>query len=173
MNFASLLGALVRLPWRWYGVALTCMAIYLIGFAMGQRDVQQAWTSERQRQQLAAAQQSVHVAQMQTQQERINQKVSTDYENQKFKLGNRTSVVRPGDSGVCVIPIPTRDPMPSVAAPAIAVSASTANPVPDSYRDEGEGAVSCEQLARDSAQTTLMLLGLQRWYKDQSEAANP
>ena len=40
----------------------------------------------------------------------------------------------------------------------------------DISRLEAEGAIGCEQLARDAADTTLMVLSFQRWYAEQAKA---
>jgi hypothetical protein len=48
--------------------------------------------------------------------------------------------------------------------------AATADPVPAA--GQPAGSPTCEKLAEDAAQTTLMLLGLQRWYREQHENNN-
>lgn len=168
MNAIALIGALGAWPWRLVLTLLLCLAIFIAGFVMGQRHVQQVWDVERQQQQTAALEQSLHVAQIQTQQERINQKISTDYETQKSMLARRAPVLRDGALSLCV---PANHSAPSVSAiaePASSADAATTNPVPDPARDAG--AIGCEQLARDAADTTLMVLWFQRWYAEQAKA---
>ena len=50
--------------------------------------------------------------------------------------------------------------VPTVPSVAARTDAATADPVP---------AASCEQLAEDAAQTTLMVVEFQRWYREQRE----
>ena len=168
MNVIELFGALGAWPWRLVLGLLLCLAVFITGFGMGQRHVQQVWDAERQQQQTAALNQSLHVAQIQTQQERINQKISTDYETQKSILARRAPVLRHGALSLCVPASNATSPMPAIAEPAASADAATTNPVPDPARDAG--AIGCEQLARDATDTTLMVLSFQRWYVEQSKA---
>lgn len=168
MNAIALIGALGAWPWRLVLTLLLCLAIFIAGFDMGQRHVQQVWDVERQQQQTAALEQSLHVAQIQTQQERINQKISTDYETQKSILARRTPVVRDGALSLCVPASHAASPVSAIAEPAPSADAAPANPVPDPARVAG--AIGCEQLARDATDTTLMVLSFQRWYVEQSKA---
>jgi len=169
-----LLPWLCALPLRWIVASLLAGGLFWAGFRQGQQDVQQAWDAERHQQQTAALNQSLHVAQIQTQQERINQKISTDYETQKSMLARRAPVLRDGALSLCVPASNATSPMPAIAEPAPSVDAATTNPVPDPARHAG--AISCEQLARDAADTTLMVLSFQRWYAEQAKvqgAAQP
>ena len=168
MNVMALIGNLSAWPWRLVLTLLLCLAIFIAGFVMGQRHVQQVWDVERQQQQTAALAQSLHVAQIQTQQERINQKISTDYETQKSILARRTPVLRDGAISLCIPATNATSPMPAIAEPAPSADAATTNLVLDAARDAG--AIGCGQLARDAADTTLMLLSFQRWYVEQAKA---
>ena len=168
MNVIALIGVLSAWPWRKVLGLLLCLAIFIAGFVMGQRHVQKAWTAERLEQQAKTLEQSLHVAQIQTQQERINQKISTDYETQKSILARRVPVPSAGALSLCVPASHTAGPVPANAELTSSSVAAPANPVPDSARDAG--AIGCEQLARDAADTTLMVLSLQRWYAEQAKA---
>jgi len=156
------------LPLRWIVSSLLAAVLFGAGYRQGQLGVQQAWDAERQQQQTAALNQSLHVAQIQTQQERINQRISTDYETQKSILARRAPVLRDGALSLCVPASHTTDSVPANAEPAPSTDAATVNPVPDPARDAG--AIGCEQLARDAADTTLMVLWFQRWYAEQAKA---
>lgn len=163
-----LLPWLGALPLRWIVASLLAAGLFWAGFRQGQQDVQQAWDAERQQHQTAALNQSLHVAQIQTQQERINQKISTDYETQKSKLARRAPLLRDGALSLCIPASNATSPMPAIAELAPGADAATTNPVPDSARDAG--AIGCEQLARDAADTTLMVLSFQHWYTEQAKA---
>ena len=156
------------LPLRWIVSSLLAASLVGAGYLQGQQDVQKAWDAERQLQQAAVLAQSLQVAQIQTQQERINQKISTDYETQKSILARRAPVLRDGALSLCVPASNATSPMPANAEPAPSNDAAPANPVPDPARDAG--AIGCEQLARDATETTLMVLSFQRWYVEQSKA---
>lgn len=168
MNVIALIGALSAWPWRTVLWLLLFLAIFIAGFVMGQRHVQQAWSAERLQQEAQSLEQSLHVAQIQTQQERINQRISTDYETQKSMLARRVPVPSAGALSLCIPASNATSPMSAISEPAPGTDAAPANPVPDPARDEV--AISCEQLARDAADTTLMVLSFQRWYVEQSKA---
>lgn len=163
-----LLPWLGALPLRWIVSSLLAAGLFGAGFRQGQQDVQQAWDAERQQQQTAVLNQSLHVAQIQTQQERINQKISIDYETQKSILARRAPVLRDSALSLCVPASHAASPVSAIAEPAPSADAAPANPVPDPARDAG--AIGCEQLARDAAYTTLMVLSFQRWYVEQAKA---
>ena len=163
-----LLPWLGTLPLRWIVASLLAAGLFGAGFRQGQQDVQQAWDDERQQQQTTALNQSLHVAQIQTQQERINQKISTDYETQKSILARRAPVLRDSALSLCVPASHAASPVSAIAEPAPSTDAAPANPVPDPARDAV--AIGCEQLARDAADTTLMVLAFQRWYAEQAKA---
>ena len=168
MNVSALFGVLFAWPWRVVLGLLLCLAGFISGFALGQRHVQQAWNAERLQQQAETLQQSLQVAQLQTQQERINQKISTDYETQKSMLARRTPLLRYGALSLCIPPSNAAGPMPTMAEPPPSPYATPANAVPDPVRDAGP--ISCDQLARDASDTTLMVLSFQRWYAEQAKA---
>jgi hypothetical protein len=168
MNVSALFGVLFAWPWRVVLGLLLCLAGFISGFSLGQRHVQQAWIAERLQQQTETLQQSLQVAQLQTQQERINQKISTDYETQKSMLARRTPLLRDGALSLCIPPSNAAGPMSAMAEPPPSPYATPANAVPDPARDADP--ISCDQLARDASDTTLMVLSFQRWYAEQAKA---
>ncbi len=168
MNVMALIGTLSAWPWRLVLTLLLCLAVFIAGYVMGQRHVQQAWSAELLEQQANALEQSLHVAQIQTQQERINQRISTDYETQKSMLARRVPVPSAGALSLCIPASNATSPMSAISEPAPGTDAAPASPVPDPARDAG--AIGCEQLARDAADTTLMVLSFQRWYAEQAKA---
>ena len=74
------------------------------------------------------------------------------------RVPQRVRIDAPDSSGA----VPT---VPSVAA---RVDAATADPIPAA--DQPEISAACEKLAEDAAQTTLMVVEFQRWYREQREA---
>lgn len=168
MNVIALFGVLFAWPWRVVLGLLLCLAIFIAGFVLGQRHIQQVWNAERLHQQAESLKQSLQAAQIQTQQERINQKISIDYETQKSKLARRPPVLRDGSLSLCIPPSNPAGPMPAVAQFAPSADAAPTNLVPDPDRDAA--IISCDQLARDATDTTLMVLSFQRWYAEQAKA---
>ena len=164
-------GLLLLLPWRWITSALLCLGLFASGYRFGQQGVEQAWDSERLQHQTAALQQSLQVVQVQTRQERINQEIATDHENKKSILASRSTVLRDGAVSLRVQSngsFGSSSDMPNIPEPAASAHGAAPNAVLDPARVEES--VSCDQLARDAAETTLMVLSFQRWYAEQSNA---
>jgi len=154
-------------PWRWFAAGVLSLTVFAAGFTAGQRRIERAWAVERLQQQAVALQKSLHVAQVQTQQERINQQIQTDYETQKNLLARRSSVLRDSAHSLCIPASGVSSPVPTTAEPAASTDASAAYAVPDPPGDATM--ISCEQLARDATDTTLMVMAWQRWYAEQTQ----
>jgi len=154
-------------PWRWLTAGVLLLSIFAAGFTAGQRRIERAWAVERLQQQAVTLQQSLHVAQVQTQQERINQQILTDYENKKSLLARRSPVLHDSAHSLCIQTSGITSPMPPTVEPADSTDASAAHAVPDPPGDAST--ISCEQLARDATDTTLMVMALQRWYAEQAQ----
>lgn len=131
----------------------------LCGIQVGESRLQKAWDAEKQKIALAQAKQEQRVADVRMTQSQITQEISNEYAKRSKLLADRQFDSRAG--GVCNVPTAGGGHLPVVSeAPARAAPAST-NPLPAPSGDAGE--VSCEQLSKDAAQTTLMLLEIQRW----------
>jgi len=190
---AWLLPWLRALPLRWIVSSLLAAGLFWAGHWQGQQGVQQAWDAERLKQQTAALQQSLQVAQVQTRQEQINQRITTDHDTRKSQLqrlwqppkASAAPVAASSDSpNSQSVPADLRadadrlrdstsssspGPLSAHAQPATGVDAAAAHAVPDPAI--AQIPVSCEQLASDAAQATLMVLSFQRWYAEQAKAA--
>ena len=164
-------GLLLLLPWRWITSALLCLGLFASGYRFGQQGVEQAWDSERLQHQTAALQQSLQVVQVQTRQERINQEIATDHDNKKTILARRPTVLRDGALSLYVQSnglFGSTGDMPVIPKSAASAHGAAPNFVFDPARVEES--VSCDQLARDAAEATLMVLSFQRWYAEQFKA---
>ena len=189
---AWLLPSLGALPLRWIVSSLLAAGLFWAGHWLGQQGVQQAWDAERLQQQTAALQQSLQVAQVQTRQEQINQRITTEHDTRKTQL--QRLWLPPKASAVPVVVTPDSPNSPNSqfvpadlrtgadsmrdstsssspghvsahAQPATSVDAAATHAVPDPAI--AQIPVSCEQLASDAAQATLMVLSFQRWYTEQ------
>ena len=190
---AWLLPWLGALPLRWIVSSLLAAGLFWAGYRQGQQGVQQAWDAERLQRQTAALQQSLQVAQVQTRQEQINQRITTDHDTRKTQLQRLWQppkaslvpvVVTPDSPNSQSVPADLRTgddsmrdstsssspgPVPAHAQSATGVDAAAAHAVPDPAI--AQIPVSCEQLASDAAEATLMVLSFQRWYAEQAKAA--
>ena len=180
------------LPLRWIVSSLVAAGLFWAGYRLGQQGIQLAWDADRQQQQTAALQQSLQVARIQTRQEQINQRITTDHDTRKTQLQRlwqpQQVASNPAPAppvlasslaaGQCTDAHSLREPaprtyepgpVPAHAEPATGVDATASDALPDPAR--AQNAVSCEQLASNAAQTTLMVLSFQRWYAEQTKAA--
>lgn len=189
---AWLLPWLGALPLRWIVSSLLAAGLFWAGHRQGQQGVQQAWDAERLQQQTAALQQSLQVVQVQTRQEQINQRITSDHDTRKSQLQRLwqspkvsaiSAAVSPDSPNSQSVPAGLRTgadsmrdstsssspgPVSAHAQPATGVDAAAAHAVPDPAI--AQIPVSCEQLASDAAQATLMVLSFQRWYAEQAKA---
>jgi hypothetical protein len=177
---------LSALPLRWIISSLLAAGLFLAGHRLGQQGIQQAWDAERMHQQTAALAQSLQVAHVQTQQEQINQCITTDHDTRKNQLQHLWRPQKPpispisvpsGGNGQHSHPERLRKPASSTdnpstvsahAEPATGVDATASHAVSDPA--SAQIPVTCEQLASDAAQATLMVLTFQRWHAEQARA---
>ena len=144
--------------------ALLLLMALLCGMQMGESRVQKAWDAEKQKIALAQARQEQHVADIRLTQSQITQEISNEYAKRSKLLADRQPDSRTG--GVCNIPSAGGRDLSAVPEAPAGVAPARSDPLLAPQGDVGE--VSCEQLSRDAAQTTLMLLEMQRWYQKQS-----
>ena len=146
--------------------ALLLLMSLLCGMQMGESRVQKAWDAEKQKIAQAQARQEQHVADVRVSQTQITQEISNEYAKRSKLLADRQFDSRAG--GVCNVPAASGRDLPAVPEAPAGAAPTRSDPLPAPSGDAGE--VSCEQLSKDAAQTTLMLSELQRWYALQSEA---
>lgn len=151
-NWSHILDALLLL------IALMC------GMQMGESRVQKAWDAEKQMIALAQARQEQHIADVRQTQSQITQEISNEYAKRSKLLADRQPDSRAG--GVCNVPATGGRNLPAVPETPARTAPARSDPLLASSGDAGE--VSCEQLRKDAAQTTLMLMEVQRWYREQS-----
>ena len=153
-NWSHVLGALILL------ISL------LFGMQIGASRIQKEWDAEKQKIALAQARQEQHVVDVRLTQSQITQEISNEYAKRSKLLADRQPDSRTG--GVCNIPSAGGRDLSAVSEASVGTAPARADPLPSPQGDAL--AVSCEQLSKDAAQTTLMLTALQRWYELQSQA---
>lgn len=153
-NWSHVLGALILL------ISL------LFSMQIGASRIQKEWDAEKQKIALTQARQEQRVADVRQTQAQITQEISNEYAKRSKLLADRQPDSRTG--GVCNIPSAGGRDLSAVPEAPAGAAPARSDPLPASSGDAG--AVSCEQLSKDAAQTTLMLTELQRWYVLQSEA---
>ena len=146
--------------------ALLLLIALLCGMQMGESRVQKAWDAEMQKISLAQARQEQHVADVRLTQSQITQEISNEYAKRSKMLADRQPDSRAG--GVCNVPPTGGRDLPAVPETPAGAAPARTDSLPASSGDARE--VSCEQLSKDAAQTTLLLLEVQRWYQRQLAA---
>ena len=141
-NWSHILGALILL------IAL------VFGMQIGASRVQKAWDAEKLKIALTQARQEQRVADVQLTQSQITQDISNDRQ------------LDSSAGGVCNITTAGGRDMPAVSEASERAAPTRSDPLLAPQGDAG--VVSCEQLSKDAAQTTLMLMEVQRWYREQS-----
>lgn len=152
--------------WSYVFDALFLTLALLCGVQFGESRVQKAWDAEKQKIAQVEAKQEQHVADVQQSQSQITQEISHEFAKRSSLLADRQLDARIG--GMRDIAKTSGRDMSTVSEATTRVAPTRSDPLSASQGDAGD--VSCEQLSRDAAQTTLMLSELQRWYVLQSEA---
>lgn len=146
-----------------FDALLLTMAL-LCGIQIGESHVQKAWDAERQLIAQAQAKQEQHVADVRQSQSQITQEISREFAKKSKLLADRQHDSRAG--GVCNLPAAGGGDLSAVSEATAGAAPFRTDSLPAPKGDAGE--VSCEQLRKDAAQTTLMLMEVQRWYREQS-----
>ncbi|MHB8252794.1 MAG: hypothetical protein ACYDEV_03665 [Acidiferrobacter sp.] len=156
------------LPWRLIGAAALILAVFVSGYRYGEQHVTARWDAEKAAQAQAAAKQAAQVAAVTTHQYTIDQEISNEFETEKEKIV--------ADRRHLLARVPRRmrhhaathsSAVPEVPAVAAGTDAVPADAVPAAGP---EASATCEKLAEDAAQTTLMVVEFQRWYREQATA---
>jgi len=163
----SWLARLMLANWSYVFDALVLVMAIFCGFQMGEAHVQKAWDAEKQKIALAQARQEQHVADVRLTQSQITQEISNEYAKRTKLLADRQPDSRAG--GVCNVPTTGSRDLSAVSEAPDGAAPARSDSLPASSGDAG--AVSSEQLSKDAAQTTLMLLEVQRWYQQQAALA--
>ena len=162
----SVLGAL---PWRLIAIGALAAVLFAGGCQFGENRVTAKWDAEKIAGAQAVAKQSENVAVINAQESTINQEISNEFQKTKAAISTN------GRDLLARVPVRVRvdatgrdSAMPGVSDSPARTAAVTADAVPAAEQSTGNAA--CEKLAEDAAQTTLMLVEFQRWYREQSHA---
>ena len=168
-----ILSILATLPWRLIGASVLATVLFAGGCQFGANRVTAKWNAEKAETAEAVAKQAEHVAAVTVHQSTINQEISNDFQKAKAAIAaDRQHLLARVPQRVRVEATDHPGPVPAVPSVAARTDATTADPIPAADRAGPSNA--CEKLAEDAAQTTLMVVEFQRWYRDQREAnANP
>ena len=133
--------------------------VFVGGCQFGENRVTAKWDAEKAATAQVVAKQAEHVAAVAVQQSNINQEISNDFQKAKAAItADRQRLLARVPVSVRIDAPDSAGPVPAVPSVAAGADAATADPV---------SAAGCEKLAEDAAQTTLMVVEFQRWYREQ------
>ena len=159
-----ILNILAALPWRLIAAGVLAAGLFASGCQFGANRVTAKWDAEKAATSQAVAKQAEHVAAVTVQQSTINQEISNQFQKAKAAIAaDRQHLLARVPVRVRIDAPDHPGPVPAVPDVAPRTDAAPADPVP---------AAACEKLAEDAAQTTLMVVEFQRWYREQRETAN-
>ena len=157
-----ILNILAALPWRLIAPGVLAAVLFAGGCQFGANRVAAKWDAEKVATAEAVAKQAEHVAAVVVRQSTINQEISNEFQKAKAAIvADRQHLLARVPVRVRVDTADSAGPVPAVPDVATRIDAATADPVP---------AAVCEKLAENAAQTTLMVVAFQRWYREQREA---
>jgi hypothetical protein len=152
--------------WNYLMGGLVLLMVFICGVQIGESRINREWSAEKLRTALVVAKQEQRAADLQQSQSQINQEISNEYAKNSRLLGNRSLGL--GSVGVCDSATASAGSMPTVSEASAGAASLSADALSLAAGDAGS--VSCAQLSKDAAQTTLMLLEVQRWYELQFQA---
>ena len=165
----SLVTLLAAMPWRLIGICALAAALFAGGCQFGSNRVTAEWDAEKAATAQVVAKQAEHVATVAIQQSTINQEISNDFQKAKAAIAaDRQHLLVRVPERVRVDAADSAGQMPAVPDVTTRADSATADPVPAAERSAPSAA--CEKLAEDAAQTTLMVVEFQKWYREQSAA---
>ena len=157
------------LPWRLIGVASLALAVFVGGYRYGEQHVTARWDAEKAAQAQAVARQAAQVAAVTAHQSTIDQEISNEFETEKAKIfGDRRHLLARIPRRVRHHAATHSGAVPEVPPAAAGTDAAPADAVPAAGQQDP--AATCNQLAEDAAQTTLMVVEFQQWYREQAKA---
>ena len=159
-----ILNILAALPWRLIAASVLATVLFAGGCQFGANCVTAKWDAEKVATAVSVAKQAEYVAAVTVQQSTINQEITHEFQKAKAAISaDRQHLLARVPVRVRVDTADSAGPVPAVPVVAARTDAATADPVP---------AAVCEKLAEDAAQTTLMVVEFQRWYREQRDAVS-
>jgi len=159
-----ILNILAVLPWRLIGGAVVAAVLFAVGCQFGANRITAKWDAEKVATAQIVAKQAQTVAAVTVHQSTINQEITNEFQKAKAVLSaDRQHLLARVPVRVRVDATDHSSPVPAVPSVAAGVDAATADPLP---------AAVCEKLAADAAQTTLMVVAFQRWYREQRQTTD-
>lgn len=164
-----ILNVLAAVPWRLIAIGALAAVIFVGGCQFGENRVTAKWGAEKLAVAQVVAKQADKTASINAQESAINQEISNEFQKSKAAIATN------GRDLLARVPVRVRvdaagrdSAVPSIPDSPSRSASVTTDPIPAAEQPSGNAI--CEKLAEDAAQTTLMLVDLQRWYREQAAA---
>jgi len=165
----SIASILAGMPWRLIAVGALAAALFIGGCQFGENRVTTEWDAEKLASAQAVAKQAEHVAVINAQESTINQEISNEFQKAKSAIAtDGRDLLARVPQRVRVDAASRNSIMPGISIVAARLDAATADALP--VTEQPASIATCERLAEDAAQTALMVVGFQRWYREQASA---
>ena len=136
---------------------------FIGGCQFGQNRIEAKWVAEMSAKAIDAARQSQRVVDTNLRQNQINQEISNEFRKKQAALASSLPVVRDGRIGLRINADGDHSPVPEVSGVADRIEASASDALPTSQLKFQD--INCQQLLKDAADTTLMLIEIQKWHQ--------
>lgn len=147
--------------WTLVLVPIVFFGVWLSGVWVGEDRTKRAWDDERHQVALAQAREEQKSAEIKRSQEQIDHEIAIEFNQRSVQLA--ADWQSDGSARVRCSTEASDGYVSAVSATPRSIAEAASDPIPATSRDAET--VSCEQLSKDAAQTTLMFLEIQRWYE--------
>ncbi len=151
--------------WTLVLMPIVLLGVWLSGVWVGESRTQRACDAERHQVAIVQARAEQKSADIKRSQEQINHEISNEFNQLSVQLA--ADLQYGGSVRLFCNTSGNVERLPAVPPAPAAVAQAAADTVPASFEDDGR--LNCGRLAEDSAQTTLMVIEIQRWYARQAE----
>jgi hypothetical protein len=161
----ALINLLADLPWRLLVIFTVASALFIGGCQFGENRINAKWVAEKNHIAKAVADREQQVSEITTAQATINQEISNDIQQKAATLASDQHLLDRISQRVRIKPPSDNGSLSSISNDTAGANADAPDPVSDS-------GTTCQKLADDAAQTTLMLVEFQKWYRGQTAEFN-
>lgn len=161
-----LMNLLGTLPWRLIAVCALASVVFVGGCQFGENRITTKWEAEKAATAEVVTKQAEHVAAVTVQQLNINQEISNEFQKTKAAIHDDRRILLARVPERVHVDIPSSGSAVS-GVPIIATGVDATAPDTVPAADQPTNSAACQKLAEDAAQTTLMVVEFQRWYREQ------
>lgn len=161
----ALIQFLENAPWRLIAIVIASGTLFVGGCQFGQDRIHAKWNLEKIQIAKAVSDRQQQVLEIADAQTNINQEISNEMQTQSSTIAANHHLFDRIPGRVHINPTSGSRTVPRISSDTVSITPTATDLVPSS--EQINRLNSCEKLAEDSAQTTLMVVEFQRWYREQ------